>query len=202
MSELNEKAGETGEPEAQAEAAAVAEKAEGKKSVGREIFEWVMVVVIAVVAALVIRTFIFEPVRVDGNSMQTTLHDNEYMLVTKYQYLFAEPSRFDVVICRYPGRGSTNFVKRVVGLPGDTVAVTGGVLYINGEPVEEDYLNGPMRGDFPETVVLDGHYFVMGDNRNNSNDSRNPNVGQIARAYVRGQVRIVAWPFSDFRVIR
>ncbi|MCL1795293.1 MAG: signal peptidase I [Clostridia bacterium] len=199
MSELNEATEGTEVRSASVEAA---EKEKGKKSVGREIFEWVMVVVVAVAAALVIRTFIFEPVRVDGNSMQTTLHDKEYMLVTKYQYLFGEPSRFDVVICRYPGRGSTNFVKRVVGLPGDTVAVAGGLLYINGEPVEEAYINTPMFSDFAETVVQDGHYFVMGDNRNNSNDSRNPSVGQIAKAYVRGKVRIVAWPFADFRVVQ
>ena len=199
MSELNEKMGET---EDQAEPGVPAGKAEGKKTVGREIFEWAMVVVIAVVAALVIRTFIFEPVRVDGNSMLTTLHDQEYMLVTKYQYLFDAPSRFDVVICRFPGRGGTNFVKRVIGLPGDTVAIMGGVLYINGEPIEEAYIHTPMYSDFPETVVREGHYFVMGDNRNNSNDSRRPEVGQISRPDIRGQVRIVAWPFSDFRVIR
>lgn len=171
-----------------------------KKSLGREIFEWVMVIVVAVAAALVIRTFIFEPVRVEGSSMMSTLHDNEYMIVTKYQYLLDDPERFDVVICRYPGRQATNFVKRIVGLPGDTVAVRQGVLYVNGKAVEEPYIDEPMRADMPDTVVEEGHYFVMGDNRNNSNDSRS--VGQLTRKQIRGQVRIVAWPFSEFRMVQ
>lgn len=198
MAELLDSVNETNQA---APAAENAEKTETKKSVGREIFEWIMVIVVAVVAALVIRTFIFEPVRVDGSSMLNTLHDNEYMIVTKYQYLFADPERYDIVICHYPGRGNTNFVKRVVGIPGDTVAVQGGVLYVNGEAVEEPYISAPMLSSMPETVVEEGHYFVMGDNRNNSNDSRSSGVGQLTRSQIRGQVRLVAWPFSEFRLI-
>ena len=172
-----------------------------KKPLWREIVEWVLVIVVAVVAALLIRTFIFEPVRVDGNSMLETLHNNEYMIVTKYQYLFGDPERFDVIICHYPGRGRTNFVKRVVGIPGDTVAVHGGVLYVNGEAVEEEYIDYRPNYEYPETVVEEGHYFVLGDNRSNSNDSHVPGVGQLERDQIKGKVRLVAWPFADFRVI-
>lgn len=172
-----------------------------KKSIGREILEWVMVVVVAVVAALVIRTFIFEPVRVDGNSMLNTLHDNEYMIVTKYQYLFDDPERFDVVICHYPGRGATNFVKRVVGVPGDTVAVMDGVLYVNGEAIDEPYIDYKPNYTMQTQLVEEGHYFVLGDNRANSNDSHAPGVGQLTRNQIVGKVRLVAWPFSQFRTI-
>jgi len=173
---------------------------EKKKSLGREIVEWVLVVVVAVAAALVIRTFVFEPVRVDKNSMINTLHHNEYMIVTKYQYLFDDPERFDIVICHYPGRGNTNFVKRVVGIPGDTVAMRGGVLYVNGEPVEEEYIDYPANYEMAEVTVEEGHYFVLGDNRASSNDSHI--IGLLTRSQIVGKVRLVAWPFSEFRVIQ
>ncbi|MDR0897171.1 MAG: signal peptidase I [Oscillospiraceae bacterium] len=184
--------------------AAEAETAEAqgevkKKTLGREIFEWVMVVVVAVAAALLIRTFIFEPVRVDGESMINTLQDGEYMIVTKYDYWLGDPERFDVVICRYPNRGMTNFVKRVVGLPGDEVAVSGGVLYLNGEAVDEPYIDYPPYYTLDPYTVPEGQYFVLGDNRASSNDSHS--VGPLARNQIKGHVRLVAWPFSDFRTV-
>ncbi|MCL1965065.1 MAG: signal peptidase I [Firmicutes bacterium] len=176
-------------------------ESEKKKSLSREILEWVMVVVVALAAAFLIRTFIFEPVRVDGNSMLETLQNNEYMITTKYQYLFNDPQRFDVVICHYPDRGGTNFVKRIVGVPGDTVAVHDGTLYINGESIEEAYIVHKPNYNYPEEVVKAGHYFVLGDNRSNSNDSHAPGVGQLSRGQIIGKVRLVAWPFAAFRVV-
>ena len=128
-----------------------------KKSVGGEILSWVLTILVAVVAALVIRSLVFEPVRVDGESMDDTLANGEIMFVSKFDYsstwlclpwqkeeakenapkitLGAGPQRFDVVICRYPGRGDTNFVQRVVGLPGETVELRDGYLYIDGERI-------------------------------------------------------------------
>ena len=173
-----------------------------KKSLGREILEWVLVIVIAVAAALLIRTFIFEPVRVDGNSMQNTLQNNEYMIVTKFQYLFGDPERFDVVICHYPGRGNTNFVKRVVGIPGDVISIYGGVLYVNGEAIEEDYITYKPNYEVRDVVVEEGHYYVLGDNRSNSNDSHALGVGQLERGQIVGKVQLVVWPLSDFRRIQ
>ena len=173
-----------------------------KKTVGREILEWVFVVVFAVSVALIIRTFIFEPVRVDGESMLRTLFNNEYMIVTKYQYLFNDPERFDVVICHYPDRGSTNFVKRIVGIPGDTVEVKDNTLFVNGEPVDEPHIVNKPSYTMPAITIGEGHYFVLGDNRPNSNDSHNPNVGQLERKQIIGKVRLVVWPFSDFRTVK
>ncbi|MDL2317915.1 signal peptidase I [Eubacteriales bacterium OttesenSCG-928-A19] len=172
-----------------------------KKSIGREILEWILVIVVAVAAALLIRTFIFEPVRVDGNSMLNTLYDKEYMIVTKYQYLFGDPERFDVVICHYPNRGSTNFVKRVVGIPGDTVAMHNGELYVNGEAVDEPNIDYKANYEMAPVTVEEGHYFVLGDNRSNSNDSHAPGVGQLTRNQIVGEVRLVVWPFANFRTI-
>lgn len=158
-----------------------------KRSVGMEILSWVLTLLVAVAAALVIRSVIFEPVRVDGHSMDDTLADREIMLVSKFDYsttwfsfpwqsdeakenaprltLFGNPQRFDVVICRYPNRGDTNFVKRVVGLPGDTVELREGYLYVNGEKYDEPYINDEYRTGYlnsfapyevPEEILRDG----------------------------------------------
>ena len=150
----------------------------------------------AVLIAFVIRTFLFEPVRVDGGSMLETLQDGEIMFVTKYDYLTSGPERFDVVICHYPNRGSTNFVKRVVGLPGDTVEIRGGYLYVNGERYEEDYIEHRPYADFAAYTVPEGYYFVMGDNRANSHDSRADDVGPIARDQIVGPCAVRAVPLQ------
>ena len=277
-----------------------------KRSLGMEILSWVFTLLVAVVAALMIRSVIFEPVRVDGHSMDDTLADKEIMFVSKFDYsstwfcfpwqsdeakedaprltLFGDPQQFDVVICRYPGRGDTNFVKRVIGMPGDTVKLENGQLYVNGTAYEEPYVNDeyltgalntmddytvPKKGDtftvhFEEnryTILLNGenwkisntilkckdadgkkltvadgaktfvyddkeynqndeehakelaelltsisdkpftvdedYYFVMGDHRNNSNDSRSQ--GPIERSMIIGHVRQVVFPFGQWR---
>ena len=106
----------------------------------REIFEWVMVFVVAAALAFVVRTFIFEPVRVDGNSMLNTLEDSEFMIATKFDYLMGDPERFDIVICDYPNTDDGMYrVKRVIGLPGETIELKKGELYVNGEHVEQQF---------------------------------------------------------------
>ena len=171
-----------------------------KKSIQREIFEWIMVFVVAAALAFVVRTFIFEPVRVDGHSMDDTLANGEVMFVTKFDYQFGgEPERFDVVICHYPGRGSTNFVKRVVGLPGDTVEVRDGYLYVNDVMYEEPYITHRPDYTMNAYTVPEGMYFVLGDNRSNSNDSHL--VGPLARDMIVGHVRCVLLPWGDRRGI-
>ena len=271
-----------------------------KKTVGQEILSWVLTIAVAFVIAFVVRALVFEPVRVDGESMLDTLQNGEIMFVTKFDYsstwfsfpwqnatqkenaarftFGGNPKRFDVVVCRYPGRGDTNFVKRVVGLPGDTVALTGGYLYVNGEKYGEPYISDayrtgsrnelsdfkvPSKGD-PLTIDSDGtlkvngeawpwqasrlsgkaengsrllyyydsvdkkqvlqlngkdiksaeklsaitgvefklendFYFVMGDHRNNSNDSRAQ--GPIDRTMIVGHVQQVVYPFNAWRGI-
>jgi len=203
-----------------------------KKTLAQEILSWVLTLVVAVVAALLIRTFIFEPVRVDGHSMDDTLNDGEIMFVSKFDYsttwlcfpwqgqedqekaarftVGGDPKRFDVVICRYPGRGATNFVKRVVGLPGDTIRLSEGYLYIKaaGETeevkYEEIYINDEyrtgMRNEFGPYTVPEGKFFVMGDHRNNSNDSRY--TGPIDRNMIVGHVRHVVYPFNKWRAVK
>ena len=144
-------------------------------NVKKEILSWILTLGAAVIIALVIRTFLFEPVRVDGHSMDDTLANGEIMFVTKPEYLTGDPQPGDVVICHYPGRGDTNFVKRVVGVPGDTLMFVDNVLIRNGEVVDEPYLT-PSRNQngfsmLPITLG-ENEYFVCGDNRDNSADSR------------------------------
>ena len=206
-------------------------KKKEKKTVGQEILSWVLTILVAVVAALLIRSFIFEPVRVDGESMDDTLANGEIMFVSKFDYsstwlsmpwqsneakenaaritFGGNPQRFDVVICRYPGRGDTNFVKRVIGLPGDTLRLENGYLYLKEAGQEEEvryeepYINDEYRtgllNNFRAYTVPEGKYFVMGDHRNNSNDSRS--VGPIDRNMIVGHVRQVLYPFNQWRGI-
>lgn len=292
-----------------------------KKTVGAEILSWLLTILCAVIAALVIRSVIFEPVRVDGESMLDTLQNGEIMLVSKYDYsstwlclpwqsdnasqqapriTIGNPNFLDVVICRYPARGAVNFVKRITGMPGDTVELREGYLYINGEQVEaeKDLINPayrakgasdgytfgpyrvPKRGDTltvsgssktlqfqldgedwsrmktciiakdadgkqlkvytkkvddsslngrqeaEKTVIAwDGkewtadswseilptlanktftvdedYYFLMGDHRTNSNDSRA--VGSVERSMIIGHVRRVVFPFNKWRGVQ
>lgn len=190
-------------PDAQQEAApenaGQEKKEEKKKTVGQEILSWIVTFAVAIVLALGIRTLIFEPVRVDGHSMDYTLADDEYMIVTKYDYLFGEPERGDVVICHYPDRGRTNFVKRLVALPGDTVSMLNGTLYVNGEPVDEPYITNRANYNMQAVSLGKNEYFVLGDNRSSSNDSHL--IGPISRDQIKGHVRCVAFPFKDARVV-
>ena len=172
-------------------------KEKPKKSVKQEIFEWVMVFVVAAALAFVVRTFIFEPVRVDGSSMLNTLTDGDFMIATKYDYLMGDPERFDVVICDYPNTNDGKYrVKRVIGLPGETIELRGGELFVDGEHIEQNFDMTPNETNYGPLTVPEGCYFVMGDNRNNSRDSRSPMVGPLKRSQIKGHVRCVVFPFS------
>ena len=174
-----------------------------KKSMKQEIFEWIMVFVVAAAMAFVVRTFIFEPVRVDGASMMNTLTDSDFMIATKFDYLFSDPDRFDIVICNYPNTDDGMYrVKRVIGLPGEKVQLFGGDLYVDDELVEQNFDMTPNVTNYGPIIVPDGHYFVLGDNRNNSKDSRSPMVGALPRSMVKGHVRAVVFPLSSFRLIK
>lgn len=173
-----------------------------KKSIQREIFEWIMVFVVAAALAFVVRTFIFEPVRVDGSSMLNTLTDGEYMIATKFDYLLGDPERFDIVICDYPNTSDGMYrVKRVIGLPDETIELRAGELYVDGVHIEQDFDMTPNETYFGPYTVPPGHYFVMGDNRNNSKDSRSAMVGPLARNEIKGHVRAVVFPFGHFRLM-
>lgn len=165
----------------------------------------------AVLGALALRRWCFELIRVQGNSMQTTLRSGDVLWVTRFDYRNRPPQRQDVVICYYPGRYlprckriRQRFVKRVVGLPGETVSICDGVVHIDGRPLQEPYLD-PRRNrrlyQMEPVTLGEREVFVLGDNRDSSNDSRR--VGPISLDMLRGRVRRVllhlGWVESKLR---
>ena len=184
-----------------------------KKTLKQEILSWIWTLLAALVIATLLRMFVGEPIMVDGRSMTNTLQDTEVVFASKLDYLFGDMQRGDVVICRYPNRinGNINlgashaltshtlFVKRLVALPGDTLAIRGGVLYVNGKAVEDPELMGSTPGDYPLIRLGEDEYFVIGDNRGNSHDSRALDVGPISKSAIMGKVKCVIWPLNAIR---
>ncbi len=170
---------------------------ETKKAI-REILSWVAVFAAAITVAALIQFFVLEPLRVDGQSMSKTLMNNEFILVSKADYWSMEPQRLDVVICQYPGREET-YVKRVVGIPGDTVEVRKEVVLVNGAALVEDYITYPADYFFGPLTLNEDEYFVLGDNRIHSTDSHV--IGPIKRDAILGRVRLVIYPLDKVRTI-
>ena len=183
-------------------------KAARMARVKKEIREWIVALVTAVVLVVLIRMFLFTIVRVDGTSMNPTLLDGERMFITVLDKRLFGVERDDVVICHYPGRGHTYFVKRAVGVPGDLVERKNGVTYINGEAIDPKR-EGNNYQDYSYTLGED-EYFCVGDNTYNSHDSRSWNdpsypesytVGPLTEDMIVGKVRYVIWPLTDIREV-
>ena len=138
----------------------------------KEIIEWILILALAVVAAMLINRYVIIKAEVPTGSMEHTIEVDDCILGFKPAYLFNGPKRGDVVIFPYPDNPETTYVKRVIGLPGETVEIKNGYVYIDGTPIEEPYLKEEMRGEYGPYVVPEGSYFMLGDNRNSSQDSR------------------------------
>lgn len=172
--------------------AETARQPEGKKSTLGEILESV---VVAVLLAAVIRLFILAPFYIPSGSMEPTLQIGDRIIVSKLAYRFGEPRRGDIVVFKYPLDPSRDFVKRLIGLPGETVALRNNHLYINGRLVTEDYLPQDIHfADFGPVQVPPGYYLMLGDNRNNSDDSRV--WGPLPRQNIVGKAILVYWPLE------
>ncbi|MFA5675464.1 MAG: signal peptidase I [Christensenellales bacterium] len=167
-----------------------------KEYVKRERRSLFLLLIAAAAVALCLRFFVFELVRVDGRSMEQTLHNNEYVFMERVTYWFREPDFGDIIICTYPDEPGKTFVKRIIGTVNDEILIRGGVLYINGEP-DYTHFKEPMFGQYGPFIVPKDCFFVMGDNRNNSSDSRV--VGPIAKERVLGKAIFVVWPLSQIR---
>ena len=165
-----------------------------------ELREWIQSIVIAVVLAFVIKMFLFDFVMVQGSSMVPTLQDGDRLIVNKIEYKLGDPDYGDIIILNYSS--SVEYVKRVIGKGGDTIAIRDQVVYRNGEPLAEDYINTEPYGDFDEVTVPEGKYFVMGDNRANSSDSRYTSLGFVDRDAVVGHVIFRFWPLSDVGTVQ
>lgn len=179
-----------------------------------EWFDWFKVILVAFAVAFLVRTFIFSPIVVDGPSMLPTLEDRDKMIVNKLTYRFNEPDRFDIVV--FHATMKKDFIKRVIGLPGEHVAVKDHQLYIDGEKIAEPFLNGDdLEGESSSYLTSDftleelsgnyeevptGHVLVLGDNRNNSTDSRS--LGVIPTDQIVGKASVIFFPFDRVEIVK
>ena len=169
------------------------------KSQLRELVETILS---AVIIAAFVMIFIARAYTVNGDSMLPTLHHGERLLIDKISYRFIDPSRGEIIVFKNPSNTSEQFVKRVIGLPGDEVANIQGVEYINGQHIEEDYTMAPARIGFAPQIVPEGTYFVLGDNRNNSEDSRFSRVGFLPRELIIGRAIWRYWPLNRISLMQ
>lgn len=208
-----------------------------KKSLGREIWEWIYTLAIAIIIAMLIKGFIFDIVRVDGSSMFPTLVDNDRLIVTKIGY---SPKQGDIIILdsNYKNREAyynklalskdkdklsafdklfaqkdldenlkkKYYVKRIIGMPGQTIDLVDGKVFVDGAPLDEPYYSGSTTSidptvEYPVTVD-ENCVFVMGDNRNHSKDSRSSELGQVSFDAILGKSQVRVWPLTDFSITK
>jgi signal peptidase I len=170
--------------------------AKGGSKALRWVIEVVVIVAAAFVLALLVQAFIVKPFAIPSPSMENTLQEGDRVLVNRLVYHFHPPRRGDVIVFHPPGRvGSDPFIKRVVAVAGDTIAVHDGMLYVNGMAQDESYVKEhPIEGDYPETEIASGYVWAMGDNRNNSGDSRV--FGPVPLNAIMGEAFAKYWPIS------
>ena len=170
-------------------------------SLGEEAKDWIVSIVIAVALALFIRQFIVELYVVDGPSMRPTLLSEERLVVNKFVYRVRNPERGEIIVFKYPRDTSRDFIKRVIAVPGDTIKIEDGRVYVNRDLKDEPYILEKTLSDYPEATVPEGHIFVMGDNRNNSEDSRFADVGFVPYELVKGKAVLVFWPLDNMKTL-
>ncbi|MDP1570307.1 MAG: signal peptidase I [Vicinamibacterales bacterium] len=165
-----------------------------------EFVAWMRTLASALIYAVLIITFVFQVARVEGQSMAPTLADQDRLIVNKLIYRFAEPRRGDIVMLYYPLNPDKSFVKRVIAEENDQVRIVDGRVYVNDVPLRDDYVPVEFRShdDWGPQVIPEGYYFVMGDHRNNSSDSRH--WGMVPKKYIIGKVQLRWWPVPEARV--
>lgn len=169
-------------------------KPETSDSFARHMRTWARDLLISVGASVLIITCIYQPVRVEGTSMMPRLDNNDRLFINKFVYHFEKIHRGDVVVFHYPADPSKSYIKRVIALPGDNLRITDGVVYLNGKRLSEPYVPARYEDDrsVPDEVIPKGEYWVMGDHRSISSDSRD--FGPIPRAAIYGEAAFVYWP--------
>lgn len=174
----------------------------------RELLNTAIYLLCVLGAVWLVITFVGQRTEVEGASMENTLHNGDNLIVDKLSYRFHDPERFDIIVFPFQFQDNTYYIKRIIGLPGETVQIMDdGSIYINGEKLEENYgmevIKPETIGRAAEPIELgDDEYFVMGDNRNNSSDSRTDMVCNIKRENIIGKAWLRIWPVSDFGVLQ
>lgn len=171
-----------------------------RKSMFREALSWILYLVIVCGAVYLIVHYVGERTEVRGESMYPALNDGDQLIVDKISYRFSDPKRFDVVVFPFRYQEDTFYIKRIIGLPGEVVQIYDGDIYINGKLLAESYGNEKIEngGLASKAITLgEDEYFVLGDNRNNSADSREPSVGTISKDDMIGRALVRIWPLSE-----
>ena len=171
------------------------------------LYEILKVVVISLAIIIPVRYYLIQPFYVKGASMEPSFHDREYLIIDEISYRFNDPVRGEIIVFRYPENPQEFFIKRVIGLPGETVEIVNGEVFIyneqnpNGIEIDETYLPDDVKTyalNDGQTILRGDEYFVMGDNRNASKDSRN--FGPVNRSFLTGRVWLRGWPFNKFEI--
>ena len=176
------------------------------KKVIKEIITTSLYVLLVLCLSYLFITFVGQRTEVQGSSMEATLSNGDQLIVDKISYRFRDPKRYDIIVFPFRYEDNTFYIKRIIGLPGETIQIDGeGNIWVNGEILEESYGRESIRdpGLAAEPITLgEDEYFVMGDNRNNSSDSRVEAVGNIHRNEIIGRAFIRIWPLSKFGILK
>jgi signal peptidase I len=171
----------------------------------KEVWDWSIALIVAIVVVLLLRAFVFQLSTVRMHSMEPTLYENEWLFVNKISYEFGHPGRGDVVILRDPSDGPDRkefLVKRIVGLPGDRLEVRAGQLYLNGELTIEPYTDTKIEdGDYGPMQVSTGHYFVMGDNRHQGASKDSRAFKEVPEDMIKGRAEFIIWPIVRWEML-
>ena len=181
-------------------------KEQKEKSPLREFLGWILYIAVILGATFLIVTYVGQRTKVSGNSMETALHNGDNLIVDKISYRFRNPERYEIVVFPYRYQENTYYIKRIIGLPGESVQIKEGEVYINGKLLGENYglekINVGEEGIAKDMIVLgEDEYFVLGDNRNHSSDSRDSSVGILKRDELIGRAFIRIWPLDSIGVI-
>ncbi len=178
---------------------------EKKSSIVREILGFLLYVMMVVGITFFIITFIGQRTYVSGSSMENTLHHGDNLIVDKLTYRFSKPKRYDIIVFPFRYQEKTYYIKRIIGLPGETIQIQDGVIWIDGKVLQESYGREVMKnaGLAADMITLgEDEYFVLGDNRNDSTDSRDPSVGVIHKDEIIGRAWLRIWPLDKIGVLK
>lgn len=164
--------------------------------------DWLIAIIIAAVIAFGVRTFIFETYIVDGDSMQPTFQTNNHLIVDKISYRLRKPVKGDILVFKYPADPSRQFIKRVIATEGDTVEILNGQVIVNDQILSEPYILQKTEDNYHKVTIPAGRIFVLGDNRNNSEDSRFPHVGLVPLELIQGKAMLEIWPLDKMRTFQ
>lgn len=178
-----------------------------KKEAWQELGGWIVYILLIIGLTYLIITFVGQRTQVDGHSMEPSLSHGDNLIVDKLSYRFRDPSRYDVIVFPYQHAENTFYIKRIIGMPGETVQCKDGYVYINGEKLDEHF-GAEVMEDTSNNIAAspvklgDDEYFVLGDNRNHSSDSRDPSVGILKREQIIGRAWIRIFPFNKIGFVK